>query len=62
MSVSRKQPGVDANTDLDESLSIPDYLAEKRELQDRSGYPAVSDERVASVAVDEKLPMGSQSY
>lgn len=66
MSISRRQPGVNdpeygpANEDYE--FSEADYMQDKRMCQDRSGYPPVSDERLAKVAVDEKLPSGSQSY
>lgn len=59
MTVSRKSPGED---NADDEMTVTDYLADKRECQDRSGYPTISDAELAQQAVDEKLPMGSQSY
>lgn len=59
MTVSRKSPG---EYDAEDEMTVSDYLADKRECQDRSGYPPVSDEELEQQAVDEKLPSGSQSY
>lgn len=56
MTASRKGYGAE-----DKGMTEADYMEEKKECQERSGYP-VSDTEMSQKAVDEKLPMGSQSY
>jgi len=58
MSVSRKSPGEYS----DDEMTTLDYLADKKVCQDRTGYPSLTDKEIEQQAVDEKLPMGSQSY
>ena len=59
MSVSRKSPGEEE--DIYELT--PEYVQEcKKVLQERSGYDVPSPSTLEQKAVDEKLPMGSQSY
>jgi hypothetical protein len=62
MTVSRH--GADEATleGADDEMTAEDYLADKRDAQDRTGYPPVSDEELVQTAVDEKLPGGSQTY
>ncbi|MGI9118404.1 MAG: hypothetical protein ACR2IQ_02555 [Minisyncoccia bacterium] len=65
MTVSRKSPGDykdNYQAEEDFEMTETDYLADKRACQDRSGYAPISDEQLEQKAVDEKLPMGSQSY
>lgn len=57
MSVSRKSPGENCD-----EMTSEEYLADKKVCQDRTGYDPLSDQNIAQQAVDEKLPMGSQSY
>ena len=60
MSVSRKSPGNQVSEDYE--MTESDYLADKRACQDRTGYAPRSQDELEQKAVDEKLPMGSQSY
>ena len=64
MSVSRKSPGEGYKEQAEEDfeMTVTDYLDDKRACQDRSGYAPISDEELATKAVSEKLPSGSQSY
>jgi len=69
MSVSRKSaPGMkymgasDYQKEEDFEMTEQDYLEDKRACQNRTGYDPVPDSVLEQKAVDEKLPMGSQSY
>jgi hypothetical protein len=57
MSVSRKSPGGD-----DCEMTTADYLADKADCQDRTGYAPRDEKELAQKAVDEKLLGGSQTY
>ncbi len=59
MTVSRKSPG----TEEDLYELTPECVQEsKKVLQERSGYDVPPPDVLEQKAVDEKLPMGSQSY
>jgi len=64
MSVSRKSPGEmpEEQVDEDYEMTAEDYQADKKDAQDRTGYDERTPEELEQKAVDEKLPMGSQSY
>lgn len=69
MTVSRKQgPGMkyigasEYQKEEDFEMTETDYLEDKRACQERSGYDPIPDDVLEQKAVDEKLPMGSQSY
>ena len=64
MSVSRKSPGEEPEEQVNEDYEMTqeDYLADKKDCQDRTGYDARSQEELEQKAVDEKLPSGSDSY
>lgn len=66
MSVSRKSPGEDykeeEQVEEDYEMTQEDYFADKKACQDSKGYPERTQEELEGKAVDEKLPMGSQSY
>lgn len=57
MNSKQRSPGDD-----DCMMTVPEYLADKEISQDRTGYAPRDDKELAQKAVDEKLPMGSQSY
>lgn len=46
----------------DSGMTTSQYLADKAITQSRTGYAPRDDKELAEKAVDEKLPMGSQSY
>lgn len=62
MTVSRKSAPSNEQADENYEMTESDYLADKRACQDRTGYAYVPDSTLEQKAVDEKLPMGSQSY
>jgi hypothetical protein len=69
MSVSRKSApeekyvgASEYQKEEDFEMTQQDYLQDKKAVQGRSGYAPISDEELSEKAVDEKLPMGSQSY
>ena len=69
MTVSRKSaPGMkymgasEYQKEEDFEMTQEDYLQDKRAVQKRTGYDPMTDSELEQKAVEEKLPMGSQSY